>query len=135
VTKTKLFFECQRCGYCCQGETTVSLDPADVERLVAHLGMSFDDVMEKYLRRTGAVTQMKIVDGHCIFYDNGCTVHPGRPWRCAQWPLHPSILTDHANFLAIKGSCPGLAQGMEYEEFRHQLAEHLDRALSTEDDR
>jgi len=122
VEPEKIFFECQRCGYCCQGQTTVSLDPADVDRLVAHLGMPVAEVMEKYLRCTKGVIQMKITNGHCIFYDQGCTVHPGRPWRCAQWPLHPSMLIDQANFLAIKGSCPGLARGIGYEEFHGLLA-------------
>ncbi len=127
MAQEKIFFECQRCGYCCHGETTVSLDPADVERLVAHLGRPLEEVMARYLRQTKAVIQMQTVDGHCIFYNQGCTVHPGRPWRCAQWPLHPSILTDHANFLAIKGSCPGLARGMDYEEFCGWLAALLDQ--------
>jgi uncharacterized protein len=125
VEEKKSLFECERCGYCCQGETTVSLDPDDVERLVAYLGLELDEVMERYLRRTGNVIQMKILDSHCIFYNEGCSVHPGRPWRCAQWPLHPSILTDHANFLAIKDSCPGLAKGMSYEEFCGELVAHL----------
>lgn len=128
MDQEKTFFACQRCGYCCQGQTTVSLDPADVDRLVAHLGLPLEEVMAKYLRRTKAVIQMQTIAGHCIFYDQGCTVHPGRPWRCAQWPLHPSILTDHANFLAIKSSCPGLARGIDYEEFCDQLATLLGQA-------
>ena len=110
-------FECQRCGYCCQGETTVSLDSADVDRLVRYLGLPQEVVMARFLRKTGQVVQMQTREGHCIFYDQGCTIHAGKPWRCSQWPLHPSILTDHANFLAIRASCPGLANGMDYEEF------------------
>ncbi len=118
--KTELMeriFSCQRCGYCCQGETTVSLTPEDLRRMVAYLEMDVNEVKKKYLRVTGNVVQMKTVDGHCIFYDEGCSVHPGRPWRCRQWPLHPSIVHDYANFTAITESCPGLKTEMGYEKF------------------
>ena len=121
----KRIFSCRRCGSCCHGETTVSLDEADVARMVAHLRLSFEQVKEKYLRVTGTVVQMKTVDGHCIFYNQGCTVHPGRPWRCRQWPLHPSILGDPANFQAISTSCPGIKTKMGYEEFCRILGQVL----------
>ena len=110
-------FECRQCGYCCQGETTVSLTGEDLQRMVHYLDMPEQEVREKYLRVTGNVIQMKIVDGHCIFYDQGCTVHPGKPWRCSQWPLHPSILQDPGNFQAISTSCPGIKTAVGYEKF------------------
>ena len=112
-------FVCARCGYCCQGETTVSLDDDDQQRMVAEIGLDRDSVKEKYWRVTGNIVQMKIVDGHCIFYDDktGCSVHEGRPWRCGQWPLHPSILTDQNNFETIRSSCPGINKELSYEEF------------------
>ncbi len=112
-------FTCTRCGFCCQGETTVSLDRADQERMVAALGMSREEVAKRYWRITGSIVQMKTVDGHCIFYDpdRGCTVHTGRPWRCGQWPLHPSILDDENNFRTIRESCPGINRQLSYREF------------------
>jgi len=110
-------FQCRQCGYCCQGETTVSLEPGDVDRLVAHLRLPRAEVFEKYLRVTGNVVQMKTVDSHCIFYNQGCTVHEGKPWRCRQWPLHPSMLDDEANYLAISQSCPGIRKELDYSEF------------------
>lgn len=117
MSESKIF-DCRRCGYCCQGETTVSLDQADRERLSAHLGLPFAEVKERYLRVTGNTVQMKTVEGHCIFYDNGCTIHEGKPWRCRQWPLHPSMLTDRSNFETIRDSCPGFKTGLTHEEFR-----------------
>jgi Fe-S-cluster containining protein len=112
-------FVCARCGYCCQGETTVSLNQDDQQRMIDRLGMPRDVVREKYWRVTGSVVQMRIVDGHCIFYDEreGCTVHDGRPWRCGQWPLHPSILTDKHNLATIRESCPGVNKELGYDEF------------------
>ncbi len=113
----KNIFACKQCGYCCQGETTVSLDKADLQRMTDYLGRPEHEVVEKFLRVTDGIVQMKIVDGHCIFFDNGCTIHPGKPWRCSQWPLHPSILADSANFRAISASCPGINASLGYEEF------------------
>ncbi|WP_136795848.1 MULTISPECIES: YkgJ family cysteine cluster protein [Desulfosediminicola] len=110
-------FSCARCGYCCQGETTVSLDEDDQRIMCEALGMERDEVAEKYWRITANVVQMKIVDGHCIFYDEGCSVHAGRPWRCREWPLHPSILSDVNNFSTISDSCPGIRKDTSYEEF------------------
>lgn len=112
-------FTCTQCGFCCQGQTTVSLDDEDQARMVASLGESREKVAAKYWRVTGKTVQMKTVDGHCIFYveNQGCSVHGGRPWRCGQWPLHPSILTDRYNFETIRESCPGLNSRLTYEEF------------------
>jgi len=110
-------FSCTRCGYCCHGETTVSLDDDDKQRMVTALAQELEIVEEKYWRITKGVVQMKVDNGHCIFFDDGCKVHQGRPWRCAQWPLHPSILTDENNFHSIAESCPGIKKEIGYEEF------------------
>lgn len=110
-------FSCTRCGYCCHGETTVSLDDDDQKRMIEALAQEREIVEEKYWRITKGVVQMKIADGHCIFFDDGCNVHQGRPWRCAQWPLHPSILLDENNFLSIAESCPGIKKEIGYKEF------------------
>ena len=122
-------FSCARCGYCCQGETTVSLDEQDQERMIKELGLSRDEIAEKFWRITGNVVQMKIVDHHCIFYntDTGCTVHEGRPWRCGQWPLHPSILSDENNLRTIRESCPGINRDLSYAEFCEILDQLLDK--------
>lgn len=110
-------FRCTRCGYCCQGETTVSLDNNDQINMCSALDLDHEDVRKKYWRVSGNVVQMKIVEGHCIFYQDGCTVHQGRPWRCGEWPLHPSILDDRNNFETISESCPGINKDMTYEDF------------------
>lgn len=112
-------FVCARCGFCCHGETTVSLDENDQERMIATLSLPREEIIRQYWRVTGSVVQMKTVDGHCIFFreGGGCAVHLGRPWRCGQWPLHPSILTDRLNFETIRESCPGINRDLSYEEF------------------
>ena len=121
MPKEKNFFRCRECGYCCHGETTVSLTPEDVMRMAAYLKLSIEELKERYLREKEGVIQMRIVDGHCIFYNGGCTVHPGKPWRCTEWPLHPSILLDRHNFETIRDSCPGIGKEISYEEFCARL--------------
>jgi Fe-S-cluster containining protein len=117
MKETEKIFNCTRCGYCCHGQTTVSLDADDQERMCRALHLSREEVAARFWRITGNVVQMKVVDGHCIFYEDGCTVHDGRPWRCAEWPLHPSIMKDESNFSAIADSCPGIKREVGYDEF------------------
>ena len=122
-------FSCTRCGFCCQGETTVSLDLRDQERMIAALGLGRDEVAERFWRITGSVVQMQTRNGHCIFYhpELGCTVHAGRPWRCRQWPLHPSMITDENNYLVITDSCPGFKKELGHEEFCRIFKASLER--------
>jgi hypothetical protein len=119
-------FSCTRCGFCCQGQVTVSLNKDDQARMVTCLGKEAGEVRQKYWKVNGSLVQMKTVDGHCIFYDNGCTVHAGRPWRCAQWPLVPALLSDKVNFETIKESCPGINRELSYDQFCKILSSYLD---------
>jgi hypothetical protein len=125
-------FVCTRCGFCCQGQTTVSLNEADQERMVQHLNLPQEEVARRFWRITGSVVQMQVQDGHCIFYEagHGCSVHAGRPWRCRQWPLHPSILSDENNFQSIAESCPGLKTSMGYAAFCRILRQLLEDSSS-----
>jgi len=118
-------FICMRCGFCCHGETTVSLDVDDRKRMVRALNRPEEEVRRSFWRISGNVVQMQTIDGHCIFYENGCNVHEGRPRRCGEWPLHPSILIDEANFYAIADSCPGINKNLSYRQFCEVLRELL----------
>jgi Fe-S-cluster containining protein len=117
MSEIEKIFQCRRCGFCCKGETTVSLDAGDRLRMIQCLGLAEEEVYARYLRVTGNCVQMQTIDGHCVFYQDGCRVHAGRPWRCGQWPLHPSILEDELNFHIIADSCPGIRADIGYEEF------------------
>ncbi len=117
MNTTAILFSCQRCGFCCHGETTVSLDEDDQRRMIEALHLPAEEVKRRFWRVSGTVVQMRTVDGHCIFYENGCTIYHGRPWRCAQWPLVPALLVDEANRSAIADSCPGLNMTLAYDDF------------------
>lgn len=119
-------FVCQQCGYCCQGDTTVSLDKNDQERMVHHLGMEKEEVARRFWLKKGNSIQMRTVDGHCIFFDKGCSIHAGKPWRCTQWPLHPSMLEDQENYEIIKESCPGINRDLSYVDFCKKFSKLLD---------
>ncbi len=125
MSSVSRIFSCKRCGACCHGHTTVSLNKDDRQRMVDVLKMSEEKMSETFWRTTGSTVQMQTVDGHCIFYDQGCKVHAGRPWRCAQWPLHPSILIDENNLLSIADSCPGINRNISYRQFCEILKEIL----------
>jgi uncharacterized protein len=116
-------FTCKRCGYCCHGETTVSLNEDDRSRMAEYLGLTIEETSAMYWRVQDGCVQMKTVDGHCIFYKDGCSVHQGRPWRCGQWPLHPSILIDPVNLETIQESCPGIDRNFSYKEICRILKE------------
>ncbi len=107
-------FSCKRCGFCCQGETTVSLSVEDQKNIAELVNLSLEEALQKYCVINGNEVQMKTIDGHCIFYDNGCKVHGGRPWRCRQWPLVPAILCDENNLVTIRSSCPGISKTASY---------------------
>jgi len=119
-------FSCARCGGCCHGQTTVSLTVDDQERIGQALCLTPSELREDYLRLTKNEAQMQIRDGHCVFYEDGCRVHEARPWRCAQWPLHPAILLDEANFTAIAESCPGIKKYLGYQRFAATLGAILE---------
>ena len=124
VTISEIFV-CQQCGYCCQGDTTVSLDENDQKRMVQHLGLKREEVARRFWRKTGNTIQMRTVDGHCIFFADVCTIHAGKPWRCTQWPLHPSMLADRENYEVIRESCPGINRDLSYEDFCKKFTELL----------
>jgi hypothetical protein len=129
MTLVSEIFSCKQCGYCCHGETTVSLDENDQKRMVDALDIPEETVKENFWRLTGRTVQMKILDGHCIFYESGCKVHKGRPWRCAQWPLHPSILSDKNNLHTISSSCPGIKKDVSYEKFCQILRKLMEESV------
>ena len=121
MSEIEKIFTCTRCGFCCQGETTVSLDQNDRKRMAAALQIGEQELEDRFLRRTADLVQMKTEEGHCIFYRDGCLVHEGRPWRCGQWPLVPALLNGEDNFLIISGSCPGINKDISYEDFCNLL--------------
>ncbi|HFB83395.1 YkgJ family cysteine cluster protein [Thermosulfuriphilus ammonigenes] len=115
----KKIFECRRCGFCCQGESTVSLSPEERRRIADFLGLGLQEFLTQYCRQQGNRVEMKVVNGHCIFYDTKdslCRIHPVKPFHCKRWPLHPAILESLENYQTISSTCPGFNPQASYEE-------------------
>ena len=111
-------FSCKRCGRCCHGAATVSVSSEEIEKGAEYLGLTVKEYKLKYCLEKHKRIEMKIVDGHCIFYgeDGLCAIHPVKPFHCRQWPLHPSILADENAWQAIKSDCPGFSEEASYQD-------------------
>ena len=107
-------FECKRCGYCCKGESTVSLSKRDISRISQFLNLSEEDFLKLYTVKKGIFRiEMKVKDGFCIFFDKEkklCKIHPVKPEKCKEWPLVSAIFEDEENFKIIQNSCLGLKE-------------------------
>ncbi len=123
---SKPVFECKRCGFCCQGESTVSLSLEEQERIATYLGLPISEFLARYTVKRGKRVEMKTVNGHCIFYDEEeslCKIHPVKPFYCRQWPLHPSLLRDKESFEIIRRTCPGFSPEATWEEVKRFMEE------------
>jgi len=111
-------FQCQMCGHCCHGKSTVSVSPVEQQAIAGYLGITVSELLNNYCVELKNRVEMKIVNGHCIFYgqDGRCSIHPVKPFPCRQWPLHPSILGDEAAWQAIFTDCPGFRRDVTYKE-------------------
>jgi len=122
-------FQCKCCGHCCHGSATVSVSPKEEQNIAKFLDIDLETLRNNFLLKKGKRTEMRIVDGHCIFYgDDGlCKIHPVKPFHCKQWPLHPSILGDINAYVAIKSDCPGFSKKATYEEICQFIAKNLSK--------
>jgi Fe-S-cluster containining protein len=111
-------FICKQCGFCCEGESTVSLTQQKLDEISNYLGISKDELLSNFCVIKKNRIEMKIINGHCVFFEENqktCKIHPVKPLHCRIWPLHKSILQDENSFEIIKKTCPGL-DNLNYEE-------------------
>lgn len=121
-----LAFNCQRCGHCCQGEGGIILTDHDQMRLAKHLGMDIPSMLEKYAQtRNGKIELICGDDGYCIFYKDGCGIHPGRPDVCRAWPFFRGNLVDETSWALSLDYCPGINKDAGFAEFVRQGRKYL----------
>ncbi|HAA84122.1 MAG: Uncharacterized protein XD42_0693 [Thermodesulfobacterium sp. 37_54] len=105
-------FTCQRCGACCQGESTVSLTQEEILRIAQFLNLSEEVFREKYTVKVGKHrVEMKTKDGYCIFFDKKeklCRIHPVKPKKCKEWPLIEALSKDPSTLETLKNYCMGI---------------------------
>jgi len=140
-------FECQMCGHCCQGEGGIIMTAKDRKRLAGHLEISEQELIEKHSETVnGKIRLQSREDGYCVFYNEGCGVHPGRPDICRAWPFFRGNLIDETSWEMIQEYCPGVnpeaghalfvEEGKEYiraEGLRQHDPDLAPNALITED--
>lgn len=113
-----LKFDCLRCGACCTGEEGyVFLTEEDVERLTEGLGLTRDELIEKYLRIVdGKYSLQEIEDGRCVFWVGGCRVYEHRPYQCRSYPFWPSIMQSKDSWNQLAATCVGVGHGRVHTE-------------------
>ena len=102
-------FTCRRCGHCCQGQGGIVLTGRDVERLAGHLGLTPGAFRAAHTVDHAGKAQLKArQDGYCVFFDQGCVVHPARPDICRAWPYFRGNLLDASSWELSQDYCPGI---------------------------
>jgi len=126
-------FNCQRCGHCCKGEGGIILTSKDIARLAAHLAVTEDEFLARYAERVNGRTRLRTGgDEYCIFYDNGCGVHPGRPDICRAWPFFRGNILDESSWEMIQEYCPGVNAEAGHAAFADQGRREL-KALGADE--
>ncbi len=119
-------FSCKMCGHCCQGEGGIVMTGKDRKRLAEHLGITVDELVEKYTQERGG--KLHLISGDdefCIFFSEGCSVHPGRPDICRAWPFFRGNLVDETSWEMIQDYCPGVNPKVGHKEFVRQGKQYL----------
>ena len=119
--KDGLQFACQRCGQCCCGEPgIVYFAPSEFDALCAFLKKSKNldrqTVISEYMWRCrdSYTARDDFPDGHCIFFDHGCTVYDVRPSQCRDFPFWRQNLTSREAWDEAARRCPGMNSGKHW---------------------
>ena len=104
-------FECKKCGACCKpgwaGDyQIVTFNDDELAAIAEYLGMSVEDVREKYEINENAMNTSK---KPCRFLgpDNLCTIEPVKPGNCMKWPFIRANLSLRGQEPNAK-RCPGI---------------------------
>lgn len=119
-------FTCRRCGHCCQGEGGIVLSQSDVARLANHLRLTPQAMLSRYAEHVGGKNRLVTgPDKACIFYDQGCAIHPARPDVCRAWPFFRGNIIDAESHAMAAEDCPGINLEASHAEFARQGRTYL----------
>lgn len=113
-----LYFECQRCSYCCgHSPGFVYLSKNDMERLRSHFDIPLKEFVEKYCRWADyyygktvlALFEKKNYD--CVLWNNGCSAYEARPLQCSTYPFWTWMVADKETWCDCGKDCPGINKG------------------------
>ncbi len=102
--------DCKACGACCK-HMTPTWKKAEVKRVAAHMGMSYQAYYEKYLYTDdeGYIMNDSTPCQHLDMKSGLCTIYELRPHDCAEFPhFHRKDFTDQVNevFIPNMPRCP-----------------------------
>lgn len=111
-------FECVHCGMCCTGQPgIVQISTDEIESLATLLALSSDQCIERFLtpHNSGYRIQEKS-NGDCIFFNDGCSIHPARPSQCRTYPFWVKNMRSTEAWQRTCAECPGIGTGPMYSE-------------------
>lgn len=115
-----------RCGNCCQGEGGIVLNDSDVRRLCSHLGELPAAFAATYTETVNGKQRLRTNEhGWCIFFAQGCTVHPAKPSVCRAWPFFRGNMVDANSWQMAQDACPGINPRTSHAEFVAQGEAYL----------
>lgn len=119
-------FTCRRCGHCCLGEGGIVLSDADIDRLAGHLRLTREALLTRFAERVGGKCRLVTgPDASCVFYAEGCTIHPARPDVCRAWPFFKGNIIDPESLAMAATDCPGINPEVPHAEFARQGRAYL----------
>jgi Fe-S-cluster containining protein len=119
-------FTCRRCGHCCQGAGGIMLSARDIARLAAHLALAPEAMLARFAERVGGKDRLVTAEnGYCVFYEEGCAIHPARPDVCRAWPYFRGNIIDAASHAMAAEDCPGIDTTVPHAEFARQGLDYL----------
>ena len=104
-------FSCRQCGDCCVGYGGTFITQQEIERISSYIGVEPERFVEQFCCLSGdkpVIAQQD--DGHCVFWDKVCTIHPVKPGLCREWPYIESVLIDFENWKIMASMCPGMKE-------------------------
>ncbi len=111
-------FECVHCGMCCTGQPgIVQINTEEIDTLAAFLSVSMTECVQRFLTpHEGGYRIQERSNGDCIFFDNGCSIHPVRPAQCRTYPFWVKNMRSQAAWQRTRAECPGIGLGRLYTE-------------------
>lgn len=98
----------------------------DRKRLAEFLNITEEKLISLYAHERGGKIHLNVGDDqYCIFYKDGCGVHPGRPDVCRAWPYFRGNLVDETSWEMVQEYCPGINPEAGHAEFVRQGREYL----------
>jgi Fe-S-cluster containining protein len=101
--------------------------PEEIRLISSYIGADPERFVQTFCQISGGrplLAQQK--SGYCIFWNEGCTIHPVKPRMCRAWPFIAGVLADPRNWFAMAESCPGMRSDVSAEEVIAAVASALD---------